>query len=50
MVGELVLHYLNRLDIAVLKELSKFERRRLCRVANVTPIAHMGVLTVEEVG
>ncbi|KAF8883268.1 chaperonin Cpn60/TCP-1 family [Infundibulicybe gibba] len=31
-IGELALHYLNRFNIAVLKVLSKFELRRLCRV------------------
>jgi len=30
-VGELALHYLNRFDILVMKILSKFEVRRLCR-------------------
>ncbi|KZT72374.1 T-complex protein 1 [Daedalea quercina L-15889] len=49
-VGELALHYLNRLDIAVLKVLSKFELRRLCRVVNATPLARMGAPTAEEAG
>ena len=49
-VGELALHYLNRLNIAVLKVLSKFELRRLCRVANATPLARMGAPTAEEAG
>ena len=49
-VGELALHYLNRLNIAVLKVLSKFALRRLCRVANATPPARMGALTAEEAG
>ncbi|EGN92785.1 hypothetical protein SERLA73DRAFT_190646 [Serpula lacrymans var. lacrymans S7.3] len=49
-VGELALHYLNRLNIAVLKVLSKFELRRLCRVVNATPLARMGAPTPEEAG
>ena len=49
-VGELALHYLNRLNIAVLKVLSKFELRRLCRVVNATPLARMGAPTAEEAG
>ncbi|KZT03879.1 T-complex protein 1 [Laetiporus sulphureus 93-53] len=49
-IGELALHYLNRLDIAVLKVLSKFELRRLCRVVNATPLARMGAPTAEEAG
>ncbi|KAJ3495592.1 hypothetical protein NLJ89_g10601 [Agrocybe chaxingu] len=49
-VGELALHYLNRFDIAVLKVLSKFELRRLCRVVNATPLARVGAPTPEEAG
>jgi len=49
-VGELALHYLNRYDIAVLKVLSKFELRRLCRVVNATPLARLGAPTPEEAG
>ncbi|KAF5354996.1 hypothetical protein D9756_005592 [Leucocoprinus leucothites] len=49
-VGELAMHYLNRLGIAVLKILSKFDLRRLCRVVNATPLARMGAPTPEEAG
>ncbi|TFK64293.1 T-complex protein 1 [Pluteus cervinus] len=49
-VGELALHYLNRFDIAVLKVLSKFELRRLCRVVSATPLARIGAPTPEEAG
>jgi T-complex protein 1 subunit theta len=49
-VGELALHYLNRLGIAVLKIPSKFELRRLCRVVGATPLARMGPPTPEEAG
>ena len=49
-VGELALHYLNRMNIAVLKVLSKFDLRRLCRVVNATPLARMGAPTPEEAG
>ncbi|KAH7929510.1 T-complex protein 1 [Leucogyrophana mollusca] len=49
-VGDLALHYLNRFDIAVLKVLSKFDLRRLCRVVNATPLARMGAPTPEEAG
>jgi chaperonin GroEL (HSP60 family) len=49
-VGELALHYINRFDIAVLKVLSKFELRRLCRVVNATPLARLGAPTPEEAG
>ena len=49
-VGELALHYLNRMGIAVLKVLSKFDLRRLSRVVNATPIARVGASTAEEAG
>lgn len=38
------------MNIAVLKVLSKFELRRLCRVVNATPLARMGAPTPEEAG
>ncbi|KAG2015187.1 t-complex protein 1 [Coprinopsis cinerea AmutBmut pab1-1] len=49
-VGELALHFLNRFGIAVLKVLSKFDLRRLCRVVNATPLARVGAPTPEEAG
>jgi chaperonin GroEL (HSP60 family) len=44
------MHYLDRHQIAVLKVLSKFDLRRLCRVVNATPLARMGPPTPEEAG
>lgn len=49
-VGDMALHYLNRMSICVIKVLSKFDLRRLCRVANATPLARMGAPTPEEAG
>ncbi len=49
-VGELALHYLNRFNIAVLKVLSKFDLRRLCRVVNARPLARLGAPYPEEMG
>jgi len=49
-VGELTMHYLDRLNIAVLKVPSKFDLRRVCRVVNATPLARMGAPTSEEAG
>lgn len=49
-VGDLALHYLNRFNIAVLKVLSKFDLRRVARVANATPLARVGAPTPEEAG
>ncbi|KAL7419496.1 T-complex protein 1 subunit theta [Cryptotrichosporon argae] len=49
-IGDLALHYLNRLDVAVVKCLSKFDLRRLCRVFGATPLARLGAPTPEEAG
>lgn len=49
-VGELALHYLNRFQILVIKILSKFELRRLCRVVNATPLARLGAPMPDEMG
>lgn len=49
-VGELALHYLNRYGVLVIKILSKFELRRLCRVCNATPLARLGAPMPDEMG
>ena len=49
-VGDLAQHYLDRLGIAVVKVLSKFDLRRLCRVVNATPLARLGAPTPDEMG
>lgn len=49
-VGELALHYLNRYEILVIKVLSKFEIRRLCRVVGGTPLARLGAPMPDEMG
>jgi T-complex protein 1 subunit theta len=49
-VGELTLHYLNRAGILVIKVLSKFELRRLCRVVGATPLARLGAPMPDEMG
>ncbi|KAA1081206.1 T-complex protein 1 subunit theta [Puccinia graminis f. sp. tritici] len=49
-LGELALHYLNRYNIGVIKVLSKFDLRRLCRVVGATPLARLGAPTPEEAG
>lgn len=40
-VGELALHFCNRFDIMVVKILSKFDLRRLCRVIGATALARI---------
>ena len=49
-VGELAMHYLNRFNILVVKVLSKFELRRLCRVVGATPLARLGAPMPDEMG
>ena len=49
-VGELAVHYLNRFGILVIKILSKFELRRLCRVVGATPLARLGAPMPDEMG
>jgi len=49
-VGELAQHYLNRYNILVIKILSKFELRRLCRVVGATPLARLGAPMPDEMG
>ncbi|KAJ1538309.1 T-complex protein 1 subunit theta, partial [Cladochytrium tenue] len=40
-VGELALHFMNRYNIMVVKVLSKFDLRRLCKVVGATPLARL---------
>ena len=49
-IGELALHYLNRFGFLVIKVLSKFELRRLCRVVGATPLARLGAPMPDEMG
>jgi T-complex protein 1 subunit theta len=49
-VGELAMHYLNRFGILVVRILSKFELRRLCRVVGATPLARLGAPMPDEMG
>ncbi|KAI9815432.1 MAG: T-complex protein 1 subunit theta [Pycnora praestabilis] len=49
-IGELAMHYLNRFGILVVKVLSKFELRRLCRVVGATPLARLGAPMPDEMG
>lgn len=49
-VGELAMHYLNRHKILVVKVLSKFDLRRICRVVGASPLARLGAPTPDEMG
>jgi len=49
-IGELALHYFNRYNIMVIKILSKFDLRRLCRVIGATTLTRLGAPLPEELG
>ncbi len=49
-IGELALHFCNRYDLMVIKILSKFELRRLCRVTGATALTRLGAPMAEEMG
>ncbi|KAL1900822.1 T-complex protein 1 subunit theta [Ceratocystis pirilliformis] len=49
-VGEIALHYLNRYGILLIRVLSKFELRRICRVAGASPLARFGAPMPDEMG
>lgn len=49
-VGDLVLHYMNRYGILLLKVPSKFDLRRVCRVCGATPLPRLGAPMPEEAG
>jgi T-complex protein 1 subunit theta len=49
-IGELALHFLNRLGLVVVKVPSKFDLRRLCRATNATALTRLGAPTAEEMG
>jgi T-complex protein 1 subunit theta len=49
-IGELALHFCNRFGIMVVKILSKFELRRLCRVTGATALTRLGPPMAEEMG
>ncbi|KAH7354269.1 T-complex protein 1 subunit theta [Plectosphaerella cucumerina] len=49
-VGDLAMHYLNKYGILVIKVLSKFELRRICRVVGATPLARLGAPMPDETG
>ncbi|ROT40505.1 T-complex protein 1 subunit theta [Sodiomyces alkalinus F11] len=49
-VGDLAMHYLNRYGILLIKILSKFELRRICRVVGATPLARLGAPMPDEMG
>lgn len=49
-VGDLTLHFLNKHNIMVVRLLSKFDLRRLCKAIGATPLPRVGPPTAEECG
>lgn len=49
-VGEMALHFLNKYKIMVVRLLSKFDLRRVCRTAGATALPKMVPPTAEEAG
>ena len=49
-ISELCLHYLNSFGLFVLRIMSKFELKRICKALNATPLASLGEPSQEELG
>ena len=49
-VGDMALHYCNRLGIMVIKLTSKFDLRRLCRATSATALPRLTPPTPHELG
>lgn len=49
-IGDLALHFINRMDMMVVKVLSKFDLRRLCKVVGATALTRVGKPLPEELG
>ena len=49
-ISEIAMHYLEKFGIMVVKVLSKFELRRLCRAVNATALVRVGAPTPDELG
>jgi len=49
-VGDLTLHYANKYGLMVVRLLSKFDLRRLCRAIEATPLPRVTAPTADEMG
>ena len=49
-ISDICLHYCEKYKIMVVRVMSKFELRRLCRCLNATALARLGAPTAEEIG
>jgi T-complex protein 1 subunit theta len=49
-VGELALHYANKFNLMIVRLMSKFDLRRLCKAIGATPLPRLTPPTAEEAG
>lgn len=49
-ISEIAMHYLEKYNLMVLKILSKFELRRLCKAVGATALSRLGAPTPDELG
>lgn len=49
-VSEIMMHYFERYRIMVVKIMSKFELKRLCKVLGASAVARLGSPTQDEIG
>lgn len=49
-ISEIMIHYLEKYKLMILKVTSKFELKRLCKALGATPIARLGAPIVDELG
>jgi len=49
-ISEMALHFIEKYNMMVLKIVSKFELRRLCRAVNATAVIKLGAVSAEDLG
>lgn len=49
-VSEIMLHYIEKYKMMILKVTSKFELKRLCKALGATPVARLGSPIPDEIG
>ena len=49
-ISEIVLHYIEKYKMMVVKVTSKFELKRICKALGASPIARVDAPTPEEIG
>jgi T-complex protein 1 subunit theta len=49
-ISDICLHYAEKFGLMVVRVMSKFELRRLCKCLSATALARLGAPTAEEIG